>query len=113
MGSLVRSVPGAAQLTIYMCWHRGAGHGFPQHVMDAALRLRERHLSPDASDEDYTSLAFAPSAQDAQDFLVVAPFSDLAYATDADGQVRAEVSGAGHGGASRRSVPRRARRDLS
>ncbi len=72
-------MPGAASLTLYMCWHGGVGHGYPQPVLDAAKRLRERHLPPGRSDEAYTSLTFAPSAPDVDDFLRVAPYCDLAY----------------------------------
>ncbi len=91
--ALSRAVPSAASLTLYMCWHGGVGHGYPHTVMDAARRLRERHMTQGASDEDYTSLTFAPAAPDVEDFLSVAPYSDLAYVTDASGRVLAEVSG--------------------
>ncbi len=96
MAALGSAVPSATSLTLYMCWHGGVGHGYPETVMDAARRLRERHMPPGRSDEDYTSVTFAPSAPDVEDFLSVAPYSDLAYATDASGRVLAEVSGAGH-----------------
>jgi len=91
--ALRRAVPSAASLTLYMCWHGGVGHGYPQTVMDAAKRLRERHMAQGASDENYTSVTFAPIASDVEDFLSVAPYCDLAYVTDASGLVLAEVSG--------------------
>jgi hypothetical protein len=90
--ALRRAVPSATSLTLYMCWHGGVGHGYPETVMDAARRLRERHMAQGASD-DYISLTFAPAAPDVEDFLSVAPYSDLAYVTDASGLVLAEVSG--------------------
>lgn len=80
-------LPGAVSLTVYMCWHSGVGHGYPADVLAAARRLRERHASGPASscDDVYTSLTFAPSPQDCDDFLVIAPFCDLAYAADPSG----------------------------
>jgi hypothetical protein len=76
-------------LTLYMCWHGGTGHELPDDVMRAAARLRARHEGN--SDEDYTSLTVCPSDADWRDFILVAPYCDWAYATDADGHLIAEV----------------------
>ena len=88
-------------LTVYMCWHGGTGHDYPADVMEAARRLRERHTVGSGSDDDYTSLTFRSSDDDLADFVLVAPYSDLAYATDADGAVLLEVSGDGTSGSLR------------
>ena len=52
---------------MYMCWHGGLGHGYPQSVMDAAGRLRERHMPQVGSNEGYTALTFPVSPQDVRD----------------------------------------------
>ena len=88
-------VPRAASLTVYMCWHGGLGHRYPQTAMDAAGRLRERHMPQVGSTEEYTSLTFPASPQDVRDFGAIAPFCDLAYASDASGEVLAELYGEG------------------
>lgn len=75
-------------LTLYMCWHGGTGHEFPDDVMRAAARLRDGHMS--SSDDDYTILTLRPSDDDWRDFLLVVPYCDMAYATDADGNLIAE-----------------------
>lgn len=93
---LAPALRGAASLTLYMCWHRGQGHGYPQAVLDAAGRLRERHMPQVGSNDDYTALTFAASPHDVQDFEAVAPFCDLAYATDVSGEVLVEIGGAEH-----------------
>jgi hypothetical protein len=84
--------PRIASLTLYMCWHGGYGHDYPRDVMQAAGRLRARHADG-VPDEDYTSLTFEPSDEDLRDFILVASYCDLAYATDEAGEVLAEVSG--------------------
>ena len=90
-------LPDAASLTVYMCWHSGTGHEYPVNVLDAAERLRQRHGEEPGSgcDEQYTSLTFAPSFEDHRDFLEVAPFCDLAYATNPQDELLAEVTGEG------------------
>jgi hypothetical protein len=100
--ALRRVLPSAASLTVYMCWHGGQGHEYPQEVMDAAGRLRERHMPQVGSNGDYMALTFPASAQDVQDFEAVAPFCDLAYVSDDSGEVLAEVNGQGHSEARRR-----------
>ena len=87
----------AASLTVYMCWHGGRGHGYSPAAMEAARRLRERHLPQAGSDEEYTALTFPASPQDVQDFETVAPFCDLGYVVGASGEVLAEVHGQDHG----------------
>jgi len=76
-------------VTLHMCWHAGMGHDFPGEVMQAAGRLRSSHLT--SPDDDYTTLHFAPSADDWNDILLVLPYCDLAYATDAQDQVIADT----------------------
>ena len=89
-------LPDSASLTVYMCWHSGVGHDYPTEVLEAARRLRERHLrATDSGWDDYTSLSFVPSLEDRHDFLTVAPFCDLAYATDRSERLLASVSGEG------------------
>ncbi len=88
-------LPATSALTIYMCWHAGLGHDFPADVMQAAGRLRERHTVNSGSDDRHTSLTFMPSHDDVADFVRVAQFCDLAYATDAEGSVVLEVSDQG------------------
>jgi hypothetical protein len=79
-----------ASVTMYMCWHGGIGHDYPNEVMQAASRLRERHGAASGSDDDYTMLTLTPSETDWRDLLVVVPYCDWAYATDAAGDVLAE-----------------------
>ena len=38
-------------------------------------------------------LTFEPSDADVRDFILVAPYCDLAYASDASGEVLAELQG--------------------
>lgn len=77
-----------ALVTLYMCWHGGIGHDeYPPELMEAAKRLRDRHGEASHSDDDYTILDFEPSAEDWDDFLRIAPYCDLAYAIDLDGEV--------------------------
>lgn len=90
--------PELASLTVYMCWHRGAGHDYPADVLQAAGRLREQHAPNSGSDDDYTSLSFMPSHSDLADFGLVASYCDLAYATDGHGDVVFEVSAEGTSG---------------
>ena len=90
--ALAVGLPATRALTVYMCWHAGLGHDFPADVMQAAGRLRERHTMNSGSDDQYTSVKFMPSNDDVADFVRVAPFCDLAYATDAEGNVVLEVS---------------------
>lgn len=92
----------ATSLTIYMCWHGGRGHDYPVDVMQAAGRLRARHSLNSASDDVYTSLTFVPSDDDLADFALLARYCDLAYATDAGGDVLLEVSDEGASGSTRR-----------
>jgi hypothetical protein len=54
--------------------------------MEAAGRLRERHGAGSSSDGVYTLLHFRPSDGDWADFLLIAPYCDLAFAFDADGR---------------------------
>jgi hypothetical protein len=86
-------LPDATSLTLYMCWHGGTGHDYPADVMQAAGRLRERYAVGSGSDEGYTSLTFVPSDDNVPDVTRVAPYCDLAYATNADGEVVLDVSG--------------------
>lgn len=96
LDALSRALPRAASLTIYMCWHGGLGHGYPQAVVDAAGRLRERHMPQVGSNQSYTALTFPASPDDVADFEAVAPFCDLAYLSDDCGEVLAEITGQGH-----------------
>lgn len=80
---------------MYMCWHEGRGHDYPADVMFAAARLRERHVADSGSDDAYTSLTFAPAQDDLADFVLVAPYCDLAYADNAAGETVLWVSGEG------------------
>lgn len=98
-------LPHATNLTLYMCWHEGEGHGYPAHVMQAARRLRERQTESSSSDDSYTSLMLTPSPEDVEDVTAVAPFCDLAYATDAGDEVIWEVSGEGPSGSVRERLP--------
>ena len=82
-----------SSLTVHMCWHGGKGHDYPSDAMKAAERLRERHAP--ASDDAYTSMTFTPRGNDVSDFLLVAAFCDLAYATDASGHTILEVTDEG------------------
>ena len=75
-------------VTLHMCWHAGTGRGFPKEVMQAAGRLRSQHAVK--QDDDYTSLQFPPSPDDWNDILLVLPYCDLAYATDAQDRVLAD-----------------------
>lgn len=93
--SLALVGPETTSVTVYMCWHGGTGHDYPADVMEAAWRLRERHSVGSGSDDDYTSLTFMPSEDDLSDFVLVAPYCDLAYATNANDEVLLEVSGEG------------------
>jgi hypothetical protein len=77
-----------------MCWHDGAGHGYPDEVLAAAGRLRDRHAGSGCTSA-YTSITFSPSDQDLTDFVAVAPFVDLAYASGADGRELVEITGEG------------------
>ena len=77
---------------MYMCWHDGRGHDYPADVMQAAARLRGRHLPASGSDATYTSLAFVPAPDDLADFVLVAPYCDLAYADNAAGDTVLWVS---------------------
>ena len=89
-------LPEATSLTVHMCWHSGIGNDYPAEALEAARRLRERHpLATEPGWDDYTSLTFAPSPEDHDDFLTVAPFCDLAYATDRSDQLLASLSGEG------------------
>lgn len=90
-------LPGAASVTVYMCWHSGAGHNYPPKALAAALSLRQRHAEASGSgcDDDYTSLTFAPSCEDTRDLLEVVPFCDLVYAIGPDDELLAEVNGEG------------------
>ena len=78
-----------ASLTMYMCWHGGRGHDYPDEVMQAAARLRRRH-GDSGSDGDYTMLTLEPSDADWPDFLAVVAYCDWAYADDAAGHLLAE-----------------------
>lgn len=93
--ALAAAGPRVSALTVYMCWHDGAGHDYPPLVIQAAGRLRERHPSRGRADSEYTSLSFSPTDDDAADFAIVAPYCDLAYATDDEGQVLLDVNGTG------------------
>lgn len=86
------ALPSASSLTVYMCWHGGSGHDYPAEALGAARRLRERHAG---SDDQYTMLTFEPSAEELRLFAEVAPYCDLAYATDGNDDVLADVSGEG------------------
>lgn len=79
-------------MTVYMCWHGGHGHDYPSDVMQAATRLRSGHTDA-AMDDEYTSLTFEPTDDDVRDFILVGPYCDLAYASDASGEVLAEITG--------------------
>ncbi len=79
-----------ASLTMYMCWHGGAGHDYPNEVMQAAARLRDRNSTTSGSDGDYTILTLEPSDADWRDFVAVVPYCDWAYAADATGGLLAE-----------------------
>jgi hypothetical protein len=87
--AFVSARPQTATLTAYLCWHGGEGHDYPAEVMQAANRLRGRH--GDTNDDDYITLTFAPSSEDWDDFLLIAPYCDLAYATDRAGAVVAQT----------------------
>jgi len=87
-------LPAATSLTVHMCWHDGHGHDYPAEVLDAAGRLRERHCGS-GCDDQYMSLTFTPSHGDLSDVVRVAPFADLAYASDGAGEELVEVSGEG------------------
>ena len=86
-------LPRIATLTLNMCWHGGVGHDYPLAVMQAARRLRQRDPSGGGPDAAYTSLDISPSSADLKDFMRVLPYCDLAYATDASGEVLAEFEG--------------------
>lgn len=87
------SLPRAASVTLHMCWHQGLGHDYPPEVMPAADRLRQQHLGGGDSDDNYTSVTFAPSASDLRDVMLLVPYCDLAYITDMAGTVLSEVTG--------------------
>jgi len=89
-----------SKLTLYMCWHGGAGHDYPNAALQAAARLRQRHPGHGV-DDAYTSLSITPTDEDLADFVLVAPYCDLAYATDAEDDVVLEVSGEGESGSFR------------
>jgi hypothetical protein len=90
--ALRAALPHATNATVQMCWHGGRGHDEPNHVMQAAQRLRERHLHGSASDPEYTSLSFPPTADDLDDLRAVAPYCDLVYFADDRDQLLFEAS---------------------
>ena len=63
-------------------------------MLDAAGRLRERHCGS-GCDDQYTSLTFVPLQEDLANFVLLAPYADLAHAFDAAGEELVEVSGEG------------------
>lgn len=90
--ALRAALPRATSATVQMCWHGGRGHDEPNHVMQAAQRLRERHLHGSTSGPEYTSLSFPPTADDLDDLRAVAPYCDLVYLTDDGDQLLFEAS---------------------
>jgi hypothetical protein len=80
-----------ATVMMYMCWHDGRGHEYPIEVMKAAARLRDRHGATTSSDDDYTMLFLRPTDADWEDFLLVLPYCDWAYAADETDDLVAEA----------------------